>query len=146
MPGDCVLVLCDYSRSIHNILSIYLLLPFIHLHAQLDKHNYFFEILSRPAYFMLSNCISLASSAVLLLAALPLVTAHGDEDVHREMTMDMGSAYINMTSTSVAATTPDVPHNYFRYQGFAGWMYAHIVLMTIAWAVVLPVGKFDDRV
>lgn len=85
-----------------------------------------------------------ASSAALLLAALPLVAAHGDEHEHSGMAMDMGTAHINMTGTPISATTPAVPHNYFRYPGFAGWMYAHIVLMTIAWAVVLPVGKDYD--
>lgn len=93
---------------------------------------------------MLLKRIPLASSALLLLAALPLVTAHGDEHEHSGMAMNIGSAHINMTSTPIVATTSAVPHNYFRYPGFAGWMYAHIVLMTIAWAVVLPVGKDYD--
>jgi hypothetical protein len=97
---------------------------------------------------MVLDRIFLTGSAVLLLAALPLVTAHGDEHAHSGMAMDMGSTHINMTSAATAATIlPDVPHNYFRYPGFAGWMYAHIILMTIAWAVVLPVGKkFDSSV
>jgi len=87
---------------------------------------------------MVSNRILPISSAVLVLAALPLVAAHGDEHEHSGMAMDMSSTHVNMTS---AATRPDVPHNYFRYPGFAGWMYAHIALMAIGWAVVLPVGK-----
>jgi hypothetical protein len=97
---------------------------------------------------MVSNRIFLTGSAVLLLAALPLVAAHGDEHAHSGMTMDMGSTHINMTTAATAATiSPDVSHNYFRYPGFAGWMYAHIILMTIAWAVVLPLGKmFASRV
>lgn len=89
------------------------------------------------------NRISLAGSALLLLAALPLVAAHGDEHEHSGMAMNMGSAHINMTSAATAEVPSAVPHNYFRYSGFAGWMYAHIVLMTIAWAVVLPVGKIQ---
>jgi hypothetical protein len=87
------------------------------------------------------NRISLVGSAVLLLAALPLVAAHGDEHEHSGMAMNMESIHSNMTSATTVAATPAVPHNYFRYPGFAGWMYAHIALMTIAWAVVLPVGK-----
>jgi hypothetical protein len=88
------------------------------------------------------NRISLIGSAVLLLAALPLGAAHGDEQEHSGMAMNMGSTHLNMTSAmTAAAVMPDVPHNYFRYPGFAGWMYAHIALMTIAWAVILPVGK-----
>jgi hypothetical protein len=97
---------------------------------------------------MVLNRIFLTGLAVLLLAALPFVAAHGDEHAHSGMAMDMGSTHINMTSAATAATIlPDVPHNYFRYPGFEGCMYAHIILMTIAWAVVLPVGKrFDSSV
>jgi hypothetical protein len=91
---------------------------------------------------MVSNHIFLTGSAVLLFAALPFVAAHGDEHELSGMAMEMGSTHINITSVATAATTsPDIPHNYFRYPGFAGWMYAHIILMTIAWAVVLPIGK-----
>jgi hypothetical protein len=87
------------------------------------------------------NRISLAGSGILLLAALPLVAAHGDEHEHFGSTMNMESTHHNMTSPMAATVTQAVPHNYFRYPGSAGWMYAHIALMTIAWAVVLPVGK-----
>jgi hypothetical protein len=85
--------------------------------------------------------IYLFASGILLLAAPPLVAAHSDELEHSRMAMNMGSTHVNMTSSTPAAVTQAVPHNYFRYPGFAGWMYAHIALMTIAWAVVLPVGK-----
>ncbi|KAI4716928.1 hypothetical protein E4T48_06898 [Aureobasidium sp. EXF-10727] len=84
---------------------------------------------------MLLDRISLTSSAGLLLAVLPLVAAHGDEHEHSGMAMNVGNTH-NMT----AAVTPAVPHNYFRYPGFAGWLYVHIALMTIAWAVVLPIA------
>jgi hypothetical protein len=87
------------------------------------------------------NRVSLVGSGILLLAALPLVAAHGDEHEHSGMVMNMGSIHLNTTSSTAAAVTQAVPHNYFRYPGFAGWMYAHIALMVIAWAVVLPVGK-----
>ena len=90
------------------------------------------------------NRIFLTGSVALLLAALPSVAAHGDEHEHTAMPMDMGSTHTNMTSAATATAVPAVPHNYFRYPGFAGWMYAHIALMIIAWAVVLPVGKDSD--
>ncbi|KAI4760621.1 hypothetical protein E4T52_07468 [Aureobasidium sp. EXF-3400] len=79
-------------------------------------------------------------SVALLLAALPLVAAHGDEHEHTAMPIDIGSTHTNIASAAIATAVPAVPHNYFRYPGFAGWMYAHITLMTIAWAVVLPVA------
>ena len=84
----------------------------------------------------------LNSSAVLLLAALPLVSAHGDEHEAARMAMDMGGVsdvHSSATSIATAVATSAAPNNYFRYPEFAGWMYAHIALMTIAWAVVLPV-------
>ncbi|KAI5198492.1 hypothetical protein AUEXF2481DRAFT_44233 [Aureobasidium subglaciale EXF-2481] len=80
---------------------------------------------------------STSISAALLLAALPLVTAHGDEHEHSGMAMDMKTAHIN---TTVAAAASAAVSNYFRFPEFAGWMYAHIALMTIAWAVVLPLA------
>lgn len=91
---------------------------------------------------MLLDRISPASSALLLLAALPLVLAHGDEHEHSGMAMDMGSTHINMTTAPTHAAASAVPNNYFRYPEFAGWMYVHIALMTIAWAIVLPIGKY----
>lgn len=90
---------------------------------------------------MLLDRISSVSSALLLLAALPLVLAHGDEHEHSGMAMEMGSTHGNMTTGATVAATSAVPNNYFRYPEFAGWMYAHIALMTIAWAIILPIGK-----
>jgi hypothetical protein len=90
---------------------------------------------------MVLDRLFLTGSVLLLLAALPLVVAHGDEHEHSAMPMDMGNTHTNMTSAAIPTAVPAVPHNYFRYPGFAGWMYVHIALMTIAWAVVLPVGK-----
>jgi hypothetical protein len=87
------------------------------------------------------NRISLVGLGGLLLAALPRVAAHGVEHEQAGMDMNMGSTHLNMTSATTAVAAPAVPHNYFRYPGSAGWVYAHIALMTIAWAVVLPVGK-----
>lgn len=90
---------------------------------------------------MLLDRISSVNPALLLLAALPLVLAHGDEHEHSGMAMDMGSTHVNMTAAATVAAPSAAPSNYFRYPEFAGWMYAHIALMTIAWAIVLPVGK-----
>ncbi|KAI5204809.1 hypothetical protein E4T39_03445 [Aureobasidium subglaciale] len=77
-------------------------------------------------------------SAALLLAALPPAVAHGDEHEHSGMAMNMESMHINTTMGAVTASA--APTNYFRYPEFAGWLYAHIALMTIAWAVVLPLA------
>jgi len=86
--------------------------------------------------------VPLDMSAALLLAILPLAAAHGDEHEHSGMTMDMGSTHTNATSVATAAMASSaIPVNYFRYPQFAGWMYAHIASMTIAWAIILPAGK-----
>lgn len=70
---------------------------------------------------------------VALLALLPLALAHGDE-----MDMDM-----NMDATAPVATSEasgDAPLNYFRLTEHSGLMLAHIVIMTISWVFVLPIG------
>lgn len=64
----------------------------------------------------------------LLLRALPLIAAHGNED----MTAEHGHG---------AAMRPKVeepPLNYFRHEEYAGWMYAHIALMIVGWVFILP--------
>ncbi|CAD0037904.1 unnamed protein product [Aureobasidium pullulans] len=78
-------------------------------------------------------------SAALLLAILPLAAAHGDEHEHSGTTMDTGSTHTNATSVATAAmASSTIPVNYFRHPQFAGWIYAHIASMTIAWAIILP--------
>lgn len=83
----------------------------------------------------------LSTSAAFLLAALPLVAAHGEEHGHSNMAMNMGGAHSSTVNTTPAALPSAAPENYFRHPEFAGWMYAHIVLMVTAWAVVLPAGE-----
>ena len=86
--------------------------------------------------------VPLDMSAALLLAILPLAAAHGDEHEHSGTAMDMGSTHTNATSVATAAMASlTIPVNYFRHPQFAGWMYAHIASMTIAWAIILPAGK-----
>lgn len=64
----------------------------------------------------------------LLLGALPLVAAHGDEAMEME--------HEHQPATD-AGTQEAVP-TYFRHPHYAGWMYAHIALMILSWVVVLP--------
>jgi hypothetical protein len=66
--------------------------------------------------------------AALLLGALPQVVAHGDE--HTQMDQEH--------QPPATASTQETAPTYFRHSGHAGWMYAHIALMIISWAVVLP--------
>jgi len=86
---------------------------------------------------------SVALAGVVLLSLLPLAIAHGhDGDGETAMDMSMGEAFVPRP-TIHANLTPDVsgPPSYFQYGEHSGLMVAHIVLMTIAWVFVLPVGE-----
>lgn len=71
---------------------------------------------------------TITASLALLLAALPLIAAHGDEH------MEAGQEH---EPNMVAGTQEAVP-NYFRHPHYAGWMYAHIALMIASWVITLP--------
>ena len=91
-----------------------------------------------------------ARSFLFLLAlsaaeVIPHALAHGDDDGEGENmkmsaqappTFSISSA-IPSASTMAAASSPE---SYFAYPKFGGLMLAHIVLMTIAWLFVLPIG------
>lgn len=72
--------------------------------------------------------ITTKASVALLIGALPLIAAHGDEH------MQAGQKHEPNTGASTAETVP----NYFRHPYDAGWMYAHIALMIMSWVVALP--------
>lgn len=79
---------------------------------------------------MRSSRHTLAISAALLLGALPFVASH-DHD-----SMDMGGT----SSQNSRPVGGNAPPNYFRHPHYAGWMYAHIALMVLAWGFVMPVS------
>ena len=68
------------------------------------------------------------ASVALLLGALPLIAAHGEEH------MQAGQEH---EPNMIAGTHEPVP-NYFRHPHYAGWMYAHIALMITSWVITLP--------
>lgn len=78
-----------------------------------------------------------ALAAVALLAALPAVLAHGDDEAEMDMGdgMDMGDMEQGEPQPS-----PDGYETYFAHHDHATKMYAHIALMTISWFMVLPIG------
>jgi hypothetical protein len=77
---------------------------------------------------MQTNRANIVSAAILLLGALPFVTAYGG-----------GHAQIEQDNRHVMSTKPkDVTPTYFRHPDYAAWMYAHLALMTVGWVVVLP--------
>ncbi len=80
-----------------------------------------------------------------LLGAIPLTLAHGHGDESGEG-MDMGAATaVVMTSVLPSATAnasdPATGGSYFTYPSMGGMMLGHIVVMTIAWFFMLPIGK-----
>jgi hypothetical protein len=68
------------------------------------------------------------ASVALLLGALPLIAAHGEE--HMQAAHEHESSMIPGTQEPVS--------NYFRHPHYVGWMYAHIALMIISWVITLP--------
>lgn len=84
--------------------------------------------------------------ALALLQAVPEAAAHDHVDHNSEM-KEMGMA---MASTAAASMIPSAtangsmfmgPESYFSYPAMSGLMMGHIVLMTIAWILVLPIGE-----
>lgn len=72
------------------------------------------------------------ATAALLLEALPLVAAHGDE--HNGGSTDTDMHHV--------ATPPAEAQSYWRLSEHASLMYWHIALEILAWTLVLPVGRF----
>lgn len=72
------------------------------------------------------------AGVAVLFGLLPLVQAHGDDN------MDMGA------DAPAPAPIEAVPQSYFRYEEHSRTMLAHIALMVIGWAFVLPVGKSES--
>ena len=57
------------------------------------------------------------------------------------MGMGMGM-HQNMTAVYAALNeTNPTPDSYYNHPEYATWMYAHILLMIVAWIIVLPLGK-----
>ena len=85
---------------------------------------------------------------LLALSAAELISralAHGDDGGEGE-SMKMGAHVTPAMSVSNAmpsastVAAPSSSESYFAYSKFGGLMLAHIVLMTIAWFFVLPIG------
>lgn len=61
-----------------------------------------------------------------------------------------GMEHSNMANTTVilpngtlnmsSIATSSVPDSYFTYSDYSGLMMAHIILMTVGWLFVLPIG------
>ncbi|KAF2768994.1 hypothetical protein EJ03DRAFT_273020 [Teratosphaeria nubilosa] len=79
---------------------------------------------------MRTDSFVVATSAALVLGALPLIAAHGDE-------------HMDMSASSAAAGEIEEQHkfmSYFRHGKYTGWMFGHIALMISAWVFAMPVA------
>lgn len=89
---------------------------------------------------LISRTLPLAGAA-LLLAALPLALAHGDNDEGDKGGMDMGG----MPGVPTAQGHSHMePASYWALKEGFGMILAHVALMIIAWCFVLPVGRCPE--
>jgi hypothetical protein len=85
-----------------------------------------------------SRVCSVVAGAVLLdLVSVALAHGH-EEDAAMEMSGSMNASKISLPHI-YNSTEMGLP-NYFRHTEYSGLMLLHIVLMSIAWVFVLPLG------
>ncbi|KAH9845199.1 putative membrane protein, partial [Teratosphaeria destructans] len=77
---------------------------------------------------MRTDSLVSATSAALLLGALPLIAAHGDE-------------HVNMIAGASGEVEDQLEFmSYFRHGKYTGWVLGHIALMISAWVFAMPVA------
>jgi hypothetical protein len=78
-------------------------------------------------------------AVVVLLGLVSVVGAHGHDG---DMKMDMGEQSVSRPTIATISNTTDAgPQSYFQYGEHSGLLVAHILLMTIGWIFILPIGK-----
>lgn len=80
----------------------------------------------------------------VLLDLVTVAFAHGhDEDASIEMStgMDLSEA----SHPHIYNSTEMGPPSYFRHAEYSGLMLLHIVLMSVAWIFVLPLGSLSHH-
>lgn len=85
--------------------------------------------------------ISLHSAlTLLLLCLLSVALAHGHDEGEA---MDVsGGEMGHNTTPNPSNATDSGPPSYFRHTEYSGLMLAHIVLMSVGWIFILPIGMF----
>ena len=85
---------------------------------------------------------SFVITALSLLEVLPLALAHSS-DGHVGESMGRGSIRESSNLVSSAMNTSSTAlQSYFSYPEYSTLIIAHIFIMTVAWFIVLPIGKF----
>lgn len=86
-----------------------------------------------------------AITRILAIASLAVfsnvVTAHGDLTNHAGRLENHGHS----SNASVLINGPDYLPTYFALVDGRSMIYAHIVLMVVAWVFLLPVGQYRDE-
>jgi hypothetical protein len=82
----------------------------------------------------------LVGAVLLDLASVALAHGH-DEDASMEMSSGMNVSEV--ARPHIFNSTEMGPPSYFRHPEYSGLMVAHIVLMSIAWIFVLPLGTLS---
>ena len=88
------------------------------------------------------NSVILAGA--ILLGFVSSAVAHG-HDENQDMNIEMGGMPKSRPTMPPANGTMAEPASYFQLTEHTGLMFAHILLMTIGWVFVLPIGMFIWR-
>jgi hypothetical protein len=76
----------------------------------------------------------------LLLGLASITLAHSnDEDAAMDM-KDSGMSHSGASIHTTVNSTDTQPLSYFRNREHSGLILAHIVLMSVGWIIVLPLG------
>ncbi len=82
-----------------------------------------------------------ALAGAMLLDLVSVALAHGhDENARMEMSNCMNISEVACPHSSIFNSTETGSPSYFRHPEYSGLMLLHIVLMSIAWIFVLPLG------
>ena len=74
--------------------------------------------------------------AALLLVPTTVVLAQG----HDNHTGETRPSPSSMPAATMGSSSPS-PQSYFGYPALGGLMLGHVILMTLAWFFVLPIGE-----
>lgn len=85
------------------------------------------------------------NSITLLWGLASVANAHGHA---KGGNMEMGGSEVSRPVLATATSYPETisdPQTYFQYGEHTGVMVAHIVLMTLAWVFILPIGELFEK-
>lgn len=78
-------------------------------------------------------------AVVVLLGLASVAAAHGHGE---DMKMEMGEPAMSRPAIATTSVTPNTgPESYFQYAEHSGLLVVHILLMTVGWVFILPIGR-----